>query len=512
MRLPIALSPVYGLGIALLSAGALVNNRAAAGDTPAVPTVGRDAQTLRAKVLVSSGPDVDEVIAFLRKIRDGRRQAKDRSADLLVRGRTSRVNESWKKDLGERTAEMLPPPDWCQFLLVHKGGKRRFDQEYIQTYAGAEQLATVYRLLDGEAFYKLDLNALEILRVDDEVATWHSLADAYFRYDQVHDGLNYRPVDAACQTHIDRITEGKDGKYWKSRILRCFEEDGLLGVENDRDPKQVAGETTHDRVAFWIDPRRGYHVVRSLVEHGEPGGSLHYRERTEVGLAEAEPGVFFTKRATTFVAETGTVARRDDRAGWLRTDMEVTSVKVGNFPYQERLFRLESLPVPKDVHVTDHRDQDKQPIFEPPLIDRLKVGAAAPAFSARALGGEPISLSSLRGKVVLLDFWATWCAPCRAETPHLKATHDAFGEDDRFVMIGLSVDDEAEAPKTYSAENGLKWLQCHLGEASKSSILRDFGVQGIPSIWLIGPDGKVVAKDLRGEGIKAAVAKALGRK
>jgi hypothetical protein len=254
----------------------------------------------------------------------------------------------------ERTPEMLPPPDRCQLLLVHKDGKRRFDEEYVQTHPEAEQLATVCRLMDGEVFYKLDLNALEILKAEDEEATWQSLAWSYFSYDQAHDGLNYRPVDVACQTYINRITEGKDGEYWKSRILRCYEEDDLLVVENGNDMR-APGQTTRSRLAFWVDPRRGYHVVRSLVEHGGPGGNLHYRERTDVEFVEARPGIFLAKRARTFVADTGMVARRDGRAGWLRRDMEVTSVKVGDFPYQERLFRSESLPVPKDVHIIDDR-------------------------------------------------------------------------------------------------------------------------------------------------------------
>jgi beta-lactamase regulating signal transducer with metallopeptidase domain/thiol-disulfide isomerase/thioredoxin len=140
-----------------------------------------------------------------------------------------------------------------------------------------------------------------------------------------------------------------------------------------------------------------------------------------------------------------------------------------------------------------------------------EVGQEVPALLARTLDDKPVSLSDHRGKYVLLDFWATWCAPCRAETPHLKAVFKAFGKDEHFVMLGLSVDASVEPLKQYVAENGLGWTQAFLGRGPSEHGTVDFGVHGIPSIWLIGTDGKVVAKGLRGDAIKAAVADALAK-
>jgi thiol-disulfide isomerase/thioredoxin len=142
----------------------------------------------------------------------------------------------------------------------------------------------------------------------------------------------------------------------------------------------------------------------------------------------------------------------------------------------------------------------------------VEVGQLAPSLVGVTLDGKPLVLADYRGKYVLLDFWATWCGPCLEEMPLLKDLHDAFGKDGRFTMIGLSLDESTEAPKAYVAKNGLAWTQAFLGRGGTSPATADFGVEGIPSIWLIGPDGRVVAKDLRGESIKAVVAAVLGRK
>jgi thiol-disulfide isomerase/thioredoxin len=141
----------------------------------------------------------------------------------------------------------------------------------------------------------------------------------------------------------------------------------------------------------------------------------------------------------------------------------------------------------------------------------LKVGQPAPAFQAEALEGADVKLSDYRGKFVLLDFWATWCKPCLAETPHLKEAHGAFGNDPRFVMLGLSLDPSKDDPLRYVREQGLAWKQGFLGRGAKSKLTGDYGIWGIPSIWLIGPDGSVLAKDLQGKMIKETVGRALGK-
>ncbi len=140
---------------------------------------------------------------------------------------------------------------------------------------------------------------------------------------------------------------------------------------------------------------------------------------------------------------------------------------------------------------------------------RLEVGQPAPDFEVVTVDGKPVKLADYKGKWVLLDFWATWCGPCKAETPNLKAVWDRFGKGPRFAMIGLSIDKTPAEPRDYAKQNGLGWVQGFVKGGTGSKIAQDYCVRGIPSILLIGPDGKIRATRLRGKRIEPAVESAL---
>ena len=122
---------------------------------------------------------------------------------------------------------------------------------------------------------------------------------------------------------------------------------------------------------------------------------------------------------------------------------------------------------------------------------RLRAGDAAPDFETVTLDGKRLRLSALRGKYVLLDFWATWCPPCRAELPFLKESWEKLKGDADVVIVGLSLDATDAPVRPFVAEHGYGWRQGVLGE--KSAVAGAYGIVDIPCTWLVLPDGTLAA-------------------
>lgn len=134
----------------------------------------------------------------------------------------------------------------------------------------------------------------------------------------------------------------------------------------------------------------------------------------------------------------------------------------------------------------------------------VKVGDFAPDFTGQTLDGKEFKLSGQKGKYVLLDFWATWCAPCIAEIPNLVALRHEIGSE-KLAIVGCNLDRSIDDMKAFTTKKPVPYSQVYVGERSESEAATAFGVTRIPSIWLIGPDGKILARDLRGDEIGQAV-------
>jgi len=145
------------------------------------------------------------------------------------------------------------------------------------------------------------------------------------------------------------------------------------------------------------------------------------------------------------------------------------------------------------------------------LDNFIAVGQPAPDFSVPTLNGKTLKLSNLRGHYVLLDFWSTYCIHCIEEMPNLKAANDAFRKSGRLEIISLSYDERLQNAAAYVQAQHLTWQQCWVGDDAGQQAVNAYSGGGVPQICLIGPDGTVLAKDLRGDKINSAIAAALAK-
>lgn len=141
----------------------------------------------------------------------------------------------------------------------------------------------------------------------------------------------------------------------------------------------------------------------------------------------------------------------------------------------------------------------------------LQVGKVFPDFDEKDLSGKPLSVGRLKGKVVLVDFWATWCGPCIAEMPNVIKAYTKY-QSDGFEVIGISFDSDRDRLEAHIKKSKMPWAQYFDGLGWKNKLGQKYGINSIPATFLIGRDGKIVGKNLRGPALEAAVGKALAEK
>lgn len=174
---------------------------------------------------------------------------------------------------------------------------------------------------------------------------------------------------------------------------------------------------------------------------------------------------------------------------------------IGQFDRAEKLYRrgLEHRP-PQEVYSA----------IANAVADVIaRPGRTIRDFTSTTLDGETVSPESLKGKVYLLDFWATWCGPCIAELPHLRRAYKQYNEQG-FEIVSISLDSEKEDLTDFLGKNEMPWKHVYDEDRDADQRLGDrFGVYGIPHTLLVGPDGTIIGGGYRGQALDAAVEKAL---
>ena len=145
------------------------------------------------------------------------------------------------------------------------------------------------------------------------------------------------------------------------------------------------------------------------------------------------------------------------------------------------------------------------------IQDALAVGTKFPDFNEKDLDGKPLSIANYKGKVVMIDFWATWCGPCVGELPNVIATyqkHHAQG----FKIIGVSLDQNQTKLTDFIKSKDMTWQQFFDGQGWGNKLAVKYGIESIPATFLLDGEGKIIGKDLRGEALEQAVTHALAKK
>lgn len=140
------------------------------------------------------------------------------------------------------------------------------------------------------------------------------------------------------------------------------------------------------------------------------------------------------------------------------------------------------------------------------IAKKTDIGRPAVNFTQNNTAGVPVSLASLKGKYVLVDFWASWCGPCRAENPNVLKAYQKF-KDKNFEIIAVSLDDKKEAWLKAIETDGLPWIHVSDLKGWKNEVAALYDVKAVPQNFLLGPDGTIIAKNLRGEELESELAK-----
>lgn len=142
------------------------------------------------------------------------------------------------------------------------------------------------------------------------------------------------------------------------------------------------------------------------------------------------------------------------------------------------------------------------------LLDGIAIGSTAPDFTLTDTEGREVRMSEVKGRLKILDFWASWCGPCRLNNPELKRLYEKY-HSRGLEIVGISLDEKGDAWRAAIEKDGLEWTNVSSLQGWRCDVVKLYSVDGIPAMFILDADNRIVATGLRGEALKRFVAQRL---
>lgn len=292
----------------------------------------------------------------------------------------------------------------------------------------------------------------------------------------------------------------------------------ILAPGPARAADEQAAKAAYDSVMTMIRQGQGRMPMDQLIEKAETGLQ---------GILDRFPGTAASGSARLVLGQIYSgIGRPDDArahlaafldAGYEKDPNEVHMawLMLGNVALEEEKFE-EAREWYGKIAAADGVNQQamqmaRMSIERIETIKKLRIGAPLIPFEAVDIAGKPLAPADYKGRVVLLDFWATWCAPCRAEMPTVKGIYAKYHEKG-FDIIGVSLDNDRAALDRYLDDEEILWRQVFDGKGWQAELGRIYGVSSIPATFLIDRQGRIRYKNLRGADLEEAVGKLIAEK
>lgn len=359
----------------------------------------------------------------------------------------------------------------------------------------------------GTTFSKGNMNATKMtMDMMGQLMHMNSVLDA--------DGIQWTDFEGMGQHQVVKVDMDKVGA---DQALAGAMPGIMPGDEMIKDPSQilaqfgagfemtVTGESEQNGVPVY-DLEGKLKSPEAITEGPLAGMMAGMGEMmTQMGIS-LEPVFLRVGKEDTFVRSMAMGSVND--VPWMV--MEFNNVELNpDFPPGAFTFTApDGIPVMDMTEMLSQQVQAIEPIAQDETPD-FSVGSKAPDFEGETVDGKIVKLSDYRGKIVFVDFWATWCAPCIRELPNLTKTYEAF-HDKGFDVLAISLDDEREAlDKFLKAHPEMEWTQIYDGAGWESGVAAQYRVEAIPFTLLLDKQGKILATDLRGEALYGSVEAAL---